>query len=107
MVATSNIVADWAEVVGGDRVEVFSLHSPGSDPHNIVPGARDVARVADADLVLSIGLGLEAVWFEDLLTNASADESRVIALGDGVGPLEFMEMGGHDDHDDHMDEGPR
>ena len=107
VVATSNIVADWAEVVGGDRVEVFSLHSPGSDPHNIVPGARDVARVADADLVLSIGLGLEAVWFEDLLTNASADESRVIALGDGVGPLEFMEMGGHghDDHDDHMDEG--
>ena len=107
VVATSNIVADWAEVIGGDRVEVFSLVPPGSDPHSFVPGARDVARVADADIVLTIGLGLEVDWLEELLHNASADESKVIALGDGIDPLEFMEMGGHDDHgDDHaeMDE---
>ncbi len=103
VVTTSNIVADWAEVIGGDRVEVFSLHSPGSDPHNISPGARDIAKVADADVVLSIGLGLEAMWLEDLVHNASADESRVVALGDGVDPLEFSEEGHHDD--DHMDGG--
>ena len=102
VVTTSNIIADWAEVIGGDRVEVFSLHSPGSDPHNIVPGARDVARVADADVVLSIGLGLEATWLGDLVHNASADESRVVALGEGVDPLEFS---GEDDHHGHMDEG--
>ncbi len=99
VVATSNIVADWAKVIGGDRVEVFSLHPPGGDPHNIVPGAGDVAKVADADIVLSIGLGLETAWLEDLVHNASADESRVVALGEGVDPLEFMEMGGHG-HDD-------
>ena len=103
VVATSNIVADWAEVIGGDRVEVFSLVPPGSDPHSFVPGARDVAKVADADIVLSIGLGLEVDWLEDLLHNARSDESRVVALGDGIGPLEFMEMGGHG-HDGHMDE---
>ena len=103
VVATSNIVADWAEVIGGDRVEVFGLVPPGSDPHNFVPGARDVARVADADLVLIVGLGLEVDWLEDLLHNASADESKVVALGDGVDPLEFMEMGGHG-HEGHMDE---
>ena len=106
VVATSNIVADWAEVVGGDRAEVFSLHPPGGDPHNLVPGAGDVAKVADADLVFSIGLGLEAAWLEDLVHNASADPSRVVALGDGVDPLEFMEIHAHhDDHDEHMDEG--
>ena len=104
VVATSNIVADWAEVVGGDRVEVFSLHSPGSDPHSIVPTASDVAKVAESDVVLSIGLGLEAIWLDDLVHNASADDSKVVALGDGVEPLEFMEMGGHG-HDDHMNEG--
>ena len=105
VVATSNIVADWAEVIGGDRVEVFSLVPPGSDPHSFVPGARDVAKVADADIVLSVGLGLEVDWLEELLHNASADESKVVALGEGVDPLEFMEMGGHDDHgDEHEDE---
>ncbi len=107
VVATSNIVADWAEVVGGERVEVFSLHEPGSDPHNLVPGAGDVAKVAAADVVFSVGLSIEAIWLGDLVHNASADPSRIVALGDGVDPLEFMEMGGHghDDHDDHMEEG--
>ena len=103
IVTTSNIVADWVRVVGGDRVDVVSLLAPGADPHSLVPGARDVAMVADADAVLSVGLGLEAGWLEELLHNASADESRVVALGDNIDPIEFSETGAHDDHDDHDD----
>ena len=110
VVATTNFVADWARVVGGDRVEVFSLLPPGGDPHTFLPGARDVARVADADVVFTVGLGLEAEWLEELLHNASADESKIVALGEGVDPIEFAAMVGmHDDHgdegDDHHDEG--
>ncbi len=101
VVATSNIVGDWAEAIGGDRVEVFSLLPPGGDPHNFVPGAKDVAKVADADIVLTIGLGLEQDWLEDLLHNASADDSKIVALGERVDPLEFA---GDDHHDDHMDD---
>ena len=104
IVTTSNIVADWVRVVGGDRVDVVSLLAPGADPHSLVPGARDVAMVADADAVMSVGLGLEAGWLEELLHNASADESRIVALGDNVDPIEFSETGAHDDHDDHADE---
>ena len=102
VVATSNIVADWADVIGGDRAEVFGLVPPGSDPHSFVPGTRDVAKVASADVVLTIGLGLEAEWLEDLVHSASADDSRILALGDSVDPLEFSEG---DAHDDHVDEG--
>ena len=56
--------------------------------------------VADADLVMTIGLELEAGWLEELLHNASADESRIVALGDGVDPIEFSETGAHDDQED-------
>ena len=102
VVATANFVADWARVVGGERVEVFGLLPAGGDPHSYQPGARDVARVADADLVLTVGLGLETEWLDDLIHSASADESRIVVLGDYVDPIEFMDM--HDDHeDDHMD----
>ncbi|MDE0199697.1 MAG: zinc ABC transporter substrate-binding protein [Caldilineaceae bacterium] len=115
VVATTNFVADWARVVGGSRVEVFGLLPVGGDPHNFLPGARDVARVADADLVLTVGLGLEADWLQDLLHNASADESRIVALGDSVDPIEAAMVDMHDDHadeagdhhgegDDHADE---
>lgn len=103
IVTTTNFVADWVRVVGGDRVEVVSLLAPGADPHNLSPGARDVAMIADADAVMSIGLGLEAGWLEELLHNASA-EDRIVALGDGVDPIEFSETGGHDDHADEHDE---
>ncbi len=105
VVTSTNFVADWARVVGGDRVEVFGLLPPGGDPHTFLPGPRDVARVADADLVLTVGLGLEADWLEDLIHNASADESTVVALGDSVDPIEFAMVDMHDDHDEHMDEG--
>ncbi len=104
IVTTSNIVADWVRVVGGDRVDVVSLLVPGADPHSLVPGARDVAMVADADIVMSVGLELEAGWLEELLHNASADESKIVALGDSVDPIEFSETGAHDDHGDDHDE---
>jgi ABC-type Zn uptake system ZnuABC Zn-binding protein ZnuA len=103
VVATTNFVADWVREVGGDRVEVFGLLPPGGDPHSFQPGARDVARVADADVVFTVGLELEAEWLEDLLQSASAHEARIVALGDFVDPMEFAD----DDHDDHADHDDR
>ena len=76
---------------------------PGADPHSFTPGARDVARVADADIVLTVGLGLEVDWLEELLRNASVDESNVVALGESVNPMEFATAELHDDHEAHDD----
>ena len=110
VVTTTNFVGDWARMVGGDRAEVFALLPPGGDPHSFVPGGADVARVADADVVFTVGLGLEADWLHDLVDNAQADESRVIELGEVVDALEFSgpdphghaeaghEEEGHDEH---------
>ena len=95
MVTTSNIVADWAKRVGGERVNVFSLLPPNADPHTFQPGARDTARVADADLILTVGLGLESSWLHDLVENAAPDHEVIVEIGEAVDPLAFMEMGGH------------
>ena len=89
VVVTTNIMADWVENVGGERVDVFSLVQAGADPHAFQPGAQDVARIADADLVLSVGLGLERSWLKELLQNAARDPSTVVELGEVVGPIEF------------------
>ena len=80
VVTTTSFIADWAENVGGDRVEVFSLVPTGADPHGFQPGARDVAKIADADIVFSVGLGLEASWLTELLENAARDPSTIIEL---------------------------
>ena len=91
VVTTTNFVADWVENVGGDRVEVFSLVPTGADPHGFQPGARDVARIADADLVFSVGLGLEGEWLHDLLENAARDESSIIEVTNAIEPIEFAQ----------------
>ena len=52
---------------------------------------RTSAKVADADLVLSVGLGLEASWLHDLLENAARDESAIVELGEIVDPIEFAQ----------------
>ncbi len=91
VVTTTNFIADWVENVGGDGVEVFSLVPTGADPHGFQPGARDVARIADADLVFSVGLGLEGEWLHELLENAARDESSIIEVADAIEPIEFAE----------------
>ncbi len=92
VVTTTNLVADWVENIGGDHVEVFSLVPVGSDPHAFRPGARGITKIADADLVLSIGLGLEESWLKKLLQNAARDPSTIVELGEIVDPIEFAAL---------------
>lgn len=91
VVTTTNIVADWAQVVGGDRANVRSLLPAGADPHAYQPGAQDVAAIADADLVLAIGLGLEESWLHELLENAARDEESLVEVAEVIEPIEFGE----------------
>ena len=91
VVATTSIVADWVENIGGEHVEVFSLVPPGVDPHSFQPGAQDVAKIADADIVLSVGLGLEESWLKELIQNAARDPSTIVELGELIDPIEFAE----------------
>ena len=102
VVTTTNIMADWARNVGGDNVDVFSLVPVGADPHTFQPGAKDVARVARADLVLSVGLSLEGAWLKDLLENAARDPSSIVEMGEIVNPIEFAQ--GHADEVDLLEE---
>ena len=96
VVTTTNIVADWIGNVGGDRVEVLSLLPVGADPHAYQPGAQDVAAIADADMVLAIGLGLEESWLHELLQNAARDESSIVEVAEIIDPIEFGETHAED-----------
>src|SRR5918996_4491388 len=60
VVATTGMVAELAQQIGGDRVDVESLMGPGVDPHLYKATEGDVIRLADADVVFYNGLHLEA-----------------------------------------------
>jgi len=87
VVSTSSIIGDWARQVGGDGVGVVDLIPPGVDPHSFQPGARDIVSVADADLVLFVGLNLEGQWLRETITNVEAKGASHLAVGPLVEPM--------------------
>jgi ABC-type Zn uptake system ZnuABC Zn-binding protein ZnuA/ABC-type Mn2+/Zn2+ transport system permease subunit len=95
VVATTTQLADVARSVGGDAVDVTGLLHPGADPHDYEPRPSDVRAVAEADLVLAGGLGLDG-WIDDVARDAGAD-APVERLGERV-PHRVRARGGIDPH---------
>ncbi|MBZ0282321.1 MAG: metal ABC transporter substrate-binding protein [Anaerolineae bacterium] len=88
VVATTTLIADVAKNVGGDWVNVSSLIPAGSDVHAFEPTPQDVLKVADANVVLVNGAGLE-VFLGDLVENAA--DVPIITVSNGIEMLAFGE----------------
>jgi len=52
-------LAEAADRVGGERVEVTNLTPAGAEPHDLELSTRDVDRIEDADVVLFLGRGFQ------------------------------------------------
>lgn len=98
VVATTSILGDFVQNVGGERVSVKVLLPPGTDPHTFSPAPSDAQAVADAQVLVENGLGLEA-WLEELTANAGGERTTITASG-GLTTLHSHEEGGEhaDDH---------
>jgi len=82
VVATTTVLADLVRQVGGSQVNVTSLVPPGGEVHTFDPTPADIARVADADLVITNGLGLDD-WVADLARD-SGSVAPIVALGEDL-----------------------
>ncbi len=97
-VASFSILADLVKQVGGDHVDVTALVGPDGDAHVFQPSPLDVKAVADANIVVINGLGLEG-WMARLV-QSSGTKAPVIVASKGVRPLpgEGDEKGKADPH---------
>ncbi|TKJ43742.1 hypothetical protein CEE36_03380 [candidate division TA06 bacterium B3_TA06] len=66
VVVTIPVLAAFARQVGGDRVQVTTLLSPGASPHTFEPTPSQARAAAQADLVVRIGLDADR-WIQGLL----------------------------------------
>ncbi|WP_082629873.1 metal ABC transporter substrate-binding protein [Olsenella massiliensis] len=87
VLTTFTVIQDMAQTIAGDHLNVQSITRPGAEIHDYEPTPEDIARAADADLVLDNGLGLER-WFERFMTDSHA---RRVTLSDGVEPMRIAE----------------
>ena len=86
ILTSTTFLADITRNIAGDRVSVESLLPIGADPHSYQPTPRDVARVADSELLIVNGAGYEH-FIETLLENAGG-EKEVLEASAGINPRE-------------------
>lgn len=82
VIATLSFLADIAQHVASDRLRVSSLLPAGVDPHSYEPTPADVAKVADCEVLIINGAGLEA--FLDKLLRSVGGERLVIEASAGL-----------------------
>ena len=49
----------FTEVIGGNVVHVETVYPPGSNEHTFDPSQKDMMKLAESDLFIYVGLGLE------------------------------------------------
>jgi len=82
IVATTTVFADMIRNVAGDRVVVDSIIPAGAGPEDYEPKPDDARRLADADLIVSNGVGLDD-FLDDLIAASGEQRAARLVLGDG------------------------
>src|SRR4051812_19143998 len=83
VVATTTQLADVAQAVGGEAVDVHRVLQPNTDPHEYEPRPGDVKATARAGLVLASGNGLDH-WIGDMVEESGGD-ARIVTLAPAPG----------------------
>ncbi len=100
MVATTGMIADLVQNIGGDSVEVVALMGPGVDPHLYKATQGDLKRLQAADIIFYNGLHLEGKMGEVL--EKIGRIQPVVAVSSAVTPEQLVEdsafQGNYDPH---------
>lgn len=81
-VATTGMIGDILENIGGERLTVTTLMGPGIDPHLYKASEGDVSRMSGADIIFYNGLHLEGKMAEVLEKLQS--RIKTVAVAEGV-----------------------
>ncbi len=100
VVATTTMLRDMAQVIGGEYVDVEGLMGPGIDPHLYKASAGDVRLMNEADLIVYGGLHLEGKMGE-IFENLESKDKSIVCISDGLPEDKLIKdaaTGAHDPH---------
>ena len=87
----STVTTDLAKQIGGNHVNVEGIIKAGIDPHEFEPTPGDVKKVADANLVLLTGKGMEG--YLSKLEEAAGGSAKFVNVGKDIPSLTMTEQG--------------
>jgi zinc transport system substrate-binding protein len=74
---------DFTKKIGGDHVDVRSIYPPGADEHTFEPSQKDMIKMAEGDVFLYVGMGLEG-FVEKAKTILENEDVTVVAASKGI-----------------------
>ena len=74
---------DFAQKIGGEKVEITNMVPSGTEPHDWEPSAIDIRNMEDADVFIYNGAGMEH-WAEDILKSLDNSELITVEASEGV-----------------------
>ena len=91
VVASTNIIFDVLQNVGGESIQLEALIPRGADPHAYEPSPGDLRKLVQADLVFINGVGLEEPLYPTLSEIAS--DTLIVSLSEGLQLMSFSDQG--------------
>nr|WP_255675633.1 zinc ABC transporter substrate-binding protein [Deinococcus sp. 12RED42] len=102
--ATTTIIADFVQVVGGSRVQVNVIVPAGADTHSFQPTTGAIRSLAQSRALFANGAGLEP-WLPKLKASAPRVPVKELTAGLKLHEADHEEHGEHGEHgDEHADE---
>lgn len=88
---TTTMISDLVQVIGGERVSVYSMMKEGVDPHSYKARPSDVLAIESADIVAFNGLYLEAK-IADIFDSLGEQGKILMKLEDGINPDQLLNV---------------
>ena len=82
VVVVESFLADIAQHIAGERLEIEVLVPADADPHTFQPTPQDVAKIAESQMLIANGAGLEE-WLQEVIDNAGG-ERLVVEAAQGL-----------------------
>ncbi|UYZ22407.1 metal ABC transporter solute-binding protein, Zn/Mn family [Mesobacillus jeotgali] len=95
---------DFAKKIGGEFVDVESIYPPNVDAHSFEPSTKDMMKLAEADLFIYSGAGIEG--FTEKAEKALKDEKvMIVKAAENAEMIETSHDHSHEGEDAHSEEG--
>ena len=96
VITTTTNLRSLVSEVGGDKIEVSSFCKGSQDPHYLAAKPSYMFKAAKADLLVSIGLGLEDAWLSLVIRGSRNPKIRngasgSLVTGDFIDTIEKVE----------------
>src|SRR4051812_9035774 len=70
VVTTTQDLRSITELIGGNKVDVFSIATGYQNPHFVDPKPSYIIKLSNADVFVTVGLDLETGWSPQLVTSS-------------------------------------